>query len=113
MIDHHPGARQMPMQPLSSRPQQQHPQKRQQQMQQQQHQRQLQQRQLQQQQQQQQQRRQPVSQQQQQKRRGPGPNVIRCNLCRKPVMATVYVLSCNCLLCEGKNRTSRIESTVV
>jgi hypothetical protein len=96
MIDPHPGARQMPMQPSSSRPQHQHPQQRQQQMQQQQHQRQLQ---------QQQQRRQPISQQQQQKRRGPGPNVIRCNLCRKPVVATVYVLSCNCLLCEGKHRT--------
>ena len=41
-------------------------------------------------------------QQQQQSRRGPGPNVIRCNLCRKPLMATVYVLACSCILCEGK-----------
>jgi len=94
---HHPAARQMSS---SSRPLQQHPQHQPQQPhQQQQHQQhQQQQRQTQQQQQQQQQKHQ--HQHQQQRRRGPSPNVIRCNLCRKPVVATVYVLSCNCLLCE-------------
>ena len=36
-----------------------------------------------------------------QRRRASETNFVRCNLCRKPLSACVFVLSCNCMFCEG------------
>ena len=41
-----------------------------------------------------------ISRQQQQHRRRGHP--VRCNRCRKALSGTVFVLSCNCIFCEGK-----------
>ena len=35
-------------------------------------------------------------------RRQTSGNPVRCNLCRKSLSGTVFVLSCQCLFCEGK-----------
>uniref|UniRef100_A0A7S4AFE3 RING-type domain-containing protein n=1 Tax=Pseudo-nitzschia australis TaxID=44445 RepID=A0A7S4AFE3_9STRA len=38
--------------------------------------------------------------QQLQPQQGPRITAVRCNLCRKPLCSTVFVLACNCLICE-------------